>query len=83
MKLYLQFISIYKKLKIMTLQLNQELKKDVLKGQLKAVKLVNYLINQGFKTNQEPQKTSLNDLTFNNKKIKKAYLNNFQLIIKF
>ena len=67
----------------MTLQLNQELKKDVFNGKLKAVNLINYLINQGFKTDQEPQKTSLLDLTFEGKKVKQAYFKNFELIIKF
>ncbi len=67
----------------MILQLNHDIKKDVFNGKLKAVKLITYLIKKGFNTDQEPQKTSLLDLTFEGKKVKQAYFKNFELIIKF
>lgn len=67
----------------MTIDLNKDIKKDILNGKLKAFKLINYLIKKGFKTSKQASKTSLLDLTFNDQKIKKAYLQNFELIIKF
>ena len=67
----------------MKIELNKSLKISLKNGYIKTVEVVNFLIKKGFKSNLEPEKTSLKMLNYNNKLIKKAYFENECIIIKF
>lgn len=67
----------------MQIELSEQLKKDFKNKFIKTIDIVNFLMYNGFKTELSKDKTSLNDLTINNKNIKKALINNNYIILKF
>jgi hypothetical protein len=68
----------------MNIQLNEDLKKGLENKKIKTVDLIKFLIDKGFKTSKELNKTALKDLTFENKKVIGGNFDHvkFQLIIK-
>jgi len=68
---------------IMTIQLNNKLKKDLKNRYIKTIDIINFLICKGFETKLDPEKTSLNKLSFKCKFIKSAKFNNNNIILKF
>ena len=59
----------------MKISTNEEIKKSYLSNNLKAKDVISFLINEGFKTEKEIEKTSLSELDFKGKKIKNVSLN--------
>lgn len=60
-----------------TVKLNQELSEKVTKETIKAVDLIEFLLKNGFTSDKEPKKTSLEECFFNDKPIKKALFNRY------
>jgi hypothetical protein len=69
----------------MTIQLNEDLKKGLENKKIKTVDLIKFLIDKGFETSKELNKTALKNLTFQNKKVIGANFDtiNNTLIINF
>lgn len=67
----------------MKIKTNAEIKKRFLSGYLSAKTLIEYLISKGFETSLETSKTSLNDLTYENKQIKNVSISLDTINIKF
>tara|TARA_R110000823_G_C15687529_1_gene474975 strand:- start:389 stop:598 length:210 start_codon:yes stop_codon:yes gene_type:complete len=69
----------------MILKLTTPIIEDIKKGNLKAVKLINFLLSSGFTSLKAPFISSLKDLHLNNKHIKNAVIcqNKYNLILKF
>jgi hypothetical protein len=69
----------------MTIQLNEDLKKGLENKKIKTFDLIKFLIDKGFETSKELNKTALKNLTFQNKKVIGANFDtiNNTLIINF
>tara|TARA_R110000772_G_scaffold264507_1_gene385119 strand:- start:463 stop:672 length:210 start_codon:yes stop_codon:yes gene_type:complete len=69
----------------MNIQLNEDLKKGLENKKIKTVDLIKFLIDKGFETSKELNKTALKNLTFQNKKVIGANFDtiNNTLIINF
>lgn len=67
-------------MKILT---NQEIKDGYLSNNLKAKTVIKYLIESGFSTNKEINKTSLSELNYQGQKIDNVSLNSDYININF
>lgn len=56
------------------------LAEDIKAGSLKAKKLVEVLLNEGFRTEKEVEKASLSDLSYNGKSIKSCKIDTWQIV---
>jgi len=69
----------------MKIKLNKEISQGLKVFKLRTVDVILFLISKGFETKKEPFSTSLQELTFENKKVKKCFFDTCEntIIIKF
>lgn len=67
----------------MKIETNQTIKEAYLTNNLKAVDVISFLLENGFKSDKEAQRTALSELDYQGQKIDNVSLNSDFIIINF